>query len=134
MTLLDTSFVIDLLREQTRRQHGPAHGLLDDLAGESLALPLFVVCELEAGAARSSHPGKERERLGVLMGVLPTVLPDDRIPRAYGDLLARIQRSGKNVATMDLLIATQAIVEDAQLATRNRKHFESVPGLRILSY
>jgi len=35
---------------------------------------------------------------------------------------------------MDLLIATAALVQEATLATRNRRHFERIPALRLLTY
>jgi predicted nucleic acid-binding protein len=35
---------------------------------------------------------------------------------------------------MDLLIATAAVVDGAPIVTRNRKHFERVQGLEVVSY
>jgi predicted nucleic acid-binding protein len=35
---------------------------------------------------------------------------------------------------MDLLIATTCLYHEAPLLTRNRRHFERVPGLRLLAY
>ena len=34
---------------------------------------------------------------------------------------------------MDLLIATAAVVDDAELLTANRKHFAGIPDLRLLA-
>lgn len=51
-----------------------------------------------------------------------------------GDVLARILSSGRTVSTMDLLIGTVAVVEDAALLTANHSHFQTVPDLRLLSY
>ncbi len=41
---------------------------------------------------------------------------------------------GRPVASMDLLIATAAILDDASLVTRNAKDFSRIPGLRTLAY
>ena len=62
----------------------------------------------------------------------PTPTPVSR--RRTRKLLASIERAGNRVAAMDLLIATAAILDDAQLVTRNAKDFERVPGLRVLRY
>ena len=35
---------------------------------------------------------------------------------------------------MDLLIATAAIIDDAELLTKNVKDFAKVPGLRLMEY
>jgi len=60
--------------------------------------------------------------------------PDDRFAPMYGRLLADIQRRRQSIATMDLLIATAAILNDAPLLTRNRKDFSRVAGLRVMGY
>jgi predicted nucleic acid-binding protein len=36
--------------------------------------------------------------------------------------------------SMDLLIATAALLDDAPLITRNVKDFSRVPGLRVMGY
>ena len=62
------------------------------------------------------------------------VYPDDRFASTYARLLAAIQRSRQTIATMDLLIATAAILDDAPLITANVKDFSRVPGLRVIGY
>jgi predicted nucleic acid-binding protein len=60
--------------------------------------------------------------------------PDERFAPVYADALSRIQKAGRSISPMDLLIATAAIVADAELVTGNRKHFDAVPNLRLLTY
>jgi tRNA(fMet)-specific endonuclease VapC len=131
---LDTSFIVDLLREQAAKRKGPARLALEELCDEPLAVSVFVICELEAGAARAARPERERERLGYLIGALPVVFPDARFAPVYGQLLARLTTGGRSIATMDLLIATAAVADQAPLLTRNQRHFEPVPGLEVRSY
>lgn len=134
MTHLDTSFLIDLLREQQRRTPGPATSWLETHADEPLGLSVFVACELEAGAARAAHPQRERQRVRELLETTTVVYPDNRYAAVYGDLLARIQLRGRSLGAMDLLIATTAAAESVPLLTGDRRHFEHVPDLRLLSY
>jgi tRNA(fMet)-specific endonuclease VapC len=129
---LDTSFIVDLLREQSTGAPGPARRLLEEFEDEPLALSVFVACELEAGAAR--RPDRERARIGEILASVPTVFPDDRFPASYGDLLDRLLSAGRGISVMDLLIATAAVIDGATLVTRNAKHFERVPRLDIRSY
>lgn len=93
-----------------------------------------VVAELRAGAELSRRPLREHEELDRLLSGLLVTYPDDRFPTLYGRLLAAIHRSRRSVATMDLLIATAALLDDAPLVTRNVKDFSRVPGLRVLPY
>ena len=130
----DTSFLIDLLREAARSDRGPAHGLLDTLHGHELVLSVFAACELYAGAERSVNPPRERARVESLTDFLGIVYPDDRFASVYARLSAGLQRRGETVATMDLMIATVAVVDEASLVTRNRRHFDRVPGVDVVSY
>ena len=52
----------------------------------------------------------------------------------YARLLVSLRGGGRPIATMDLLIATAAIVDDAAIVMRNSKHFSRVPGLEIRGY
>ena len=58
---------------------------------------------------------------------------DIEICRTYADLKARIQAGGKNVACNDLWIAACAVRHSIPLITNNRKHFEVIPDLIVIS-
>lgn len=133
MIHLDTSFLIDLLREQVKGA-GPATSWLEAHAATPLAVSTFVECELEAGAADASHPTRERERVRQVLAAVTTAPPGERFAALYGSTLVEIQRRSKSVATMDLLIATTALESGAPLLTANRRHFEIVPDLTVLTY
>jgi tRNA(fMet)-specific endonuclease VapC len=135
MIHLDTSFLIDLERETNRDRPGPAFEFLETLdPAEVLAISVHVLCEMRAGAELTRRPLETHEALDQLFAGLLVSYPDDRFASAFGRLLASQRGAGKNVATMDLLIATAAMLDDAALVTRNTKDFERVPGLRVLAY
>ena len=134
MTHLDTSFLVDLLRERARGREGPAQRLLSTLADEELSISIHVACELHAGAELSSAPAAEHARVTVLCSALRIVPADERFPLQYGSLLGEMRRRGESIATMDLLIAAAARVENAPLVTRNVRHFERVPELSVIAY
>jgi predicted nucleic acid-binding protein len=132
---LDTTFLVDLLREQRSERFGPASTYLEGLPGdEVLAASVHVVCELMAGAMRVGAPPGELDRLSRLCDALLVVYPDHRFAEEYGRLSAQLDRAGTNVHAMDLLIATAAILEGAPLVTRNVKHFGRIPRLDVTSY
>ena len=134
MIHLDTSFLVDLLREARRGEAGPATRELDELAEEDLWISVFVACELEAGIELSKRPERERERVAELTAGLQVVYPDSRFAATYGRLLAELTRRGETIAAMDLLIGTAAVLDEAPLVTRNERHFARVPGLRVIAY
>lgn len=131
---LDTSFVVDLIRERRRREDGPATTWVRREAHSELAVATFVLCELEAGAAAATDPARERDRVRTVLSTIAHAAPTDGFAARYGSLLVNLQRAGKGLDTMDLLIATTALEYQAPLVTANRRHFDAVPGLEVLTY
>ena len=135
MIHFDSSFLIDLQRELIRERPAAAFDLIESFdAGEVLGVSVHVVCELRAGAELTRRAVAEHEALDHLLSGLLVVYPDDRFPAMYARLLAATRRSAVAVASMDLLIGTAALLEDAALVTRNVKDFSKIPGLRLLTY
>ena len=134
MIHLDTSFLVDLLRDAQRVQAGPASRLLMEIADEELTVSVFVISELMAGVELSRQPSAERERVADLLDGLEVAYPGPGFATAYGRLFADLERSGRRLAAMDHLIATSALVDGAALATGDSDDFSRVPGLAILAY
>ena len=133
MIHLDTSLLIDLLRETALERPGPAFDVMESIADEEiLAVSVHVVCELRVAAELSRRAIKEHETVDQLLGGLLVVYPDDRFAPMYGRLLATMKKAAP--PTMDVLIATAALVDDAPLITRNARDFARVPGLRLMRY
>ena len=135
MIHLDTTFLVDLLREQRRDTFGPASTYLEGLPdNEVLAVSVHVVCELMAGALSARAPATELEKVSKLCDALVVQYPDHRFAVAYGRLLARMHAAGAAIPAMDLLIGTAAMLDDAPLVTRNVRHFSKIPGLTVESH
>ena len=135
MIHFDSSFLIDLLREDAKGRPGPALDFIEALGDDELmAVSVHVVSELRAGAELSKRALAEHEAVDRLLGNLRVVYPDERFAPMYGRLFASAHRGGRPVPAMDLLIATAALLDDAALVTANLKDFARVPGLRTLSY
>ncbi|MGE0825302.1 MAG: type II toxin-antitoxin system VapC family toxin [Candidatus Binatia bacterium] len=133
MSFFDTSFIIDLLREQRRGIDGGSHKKLRQLDETPVQLSCFVVCELEAGAALH-HGQEEHQRVRRVCEQFEIVYPDERFASVYGATLAELKRQRITVATMELLIGVQALVENDTLITRNLRHFQKIPNLRVEDY
>lgn len=131
---LDTTFLVDAMRESRRRSVGPAHRWLAQHRPESLALSVFVLGELLVGAELHAEADQERQRVLSICGELPIISPDRRLAERYASTHAHLSRRGTPLATMDLLIGCTALVEDAAVLTANTGHFSRIPGLRVLEY
>ena len=133
MIHLDTSFLVDLQREADDEPR-PASAFLAERPTEPLGISVHALCELEAGVRLARHPERERQRLRSLIAGMAVVYPDDRFAASYARTYVALERRGKRMPTMDLLIAVAALIDRASLATRNAKDFASVPDLQVLSY
>ncbi len=134
MIHLDTSFLVDLLRESARGEEGAASRMLGTIQEEELRMSVFVACELATGAGMSKKSSEEKRKVDRLCSSLGIDYPDERFPPTYASLLRTQERGSGRISTMDLLIATSALVAEASLLTRYAKDFSRVPGLDLLTY
>lgn len=131
MIHLDTSFVIDLMRERSKHHDGPATRWLTDNVHEELRVGVHVACELLAGARSGPRPTDEEAKVRRVLDAVVLSYPDERFAPTYAEILSWTLRHGSRVAAMDTLIATAALAEGAPLLTKNVKDFERIPGLRV---
>ncbi|HUT32777.1 MAG TPA: type II toxin-antitoxin system VapC family toxin [Planctomycetota bacterium] len=131
---LDTSFCVDLIREQRRGKHGPATRMLRSLGDTPLFVSVFALCELDAGARLSRDTEEEFRGLAKLTEFVPVVYPDPAFPGAYGEIEAHLRRNGTPIPTMDVLIAALARLHGEPLLARHTEHFARIPGLVVQTY
>lgn len=134
MILLDTTFLVDAIRESRQEAPGSATAWLASNPRQEIAICVPVLCELLVGARLHSDPDAEERRVRQVCGSLPVVTLDERVPAIYAAAAAELIHTGARLAVMDLLVASIALAESAPLLTRNVKHFERVPGLTVLTY
>jgi tRNA(fMet)-specific endonuclease VapC len=131
----DSSFLIDLNEELAAKTPGAAFELLESLAeNELLAISVHAIAELRVGAELTKHPLQTHEMLDQLLSGFLIVYPDQRFAPMYARLWAAMNRNKRIVPVMDLMIATAAIIDDAQVVTKNARDFLRVPGVRVLTY
>ena len=131
---MDTSFCVDLFREQNNQAKGPATRKLEHLGDTPIMASVFVVCELQAGARMSQNPDAELRKVEIFTDRIGVIYPDSVFAVAYGEAEAFLRSMGKPVPTMDLLIGIQAKIHGLPLLTRDATHFKLIPGLVIESY
>jgi tRNA(fMet)-specific endonuclease VapC len=124
--LLDTNTVIYLQRGMP----GVAQKLLA-LGRQAVALPSLVVAELAYGVEKSTHQARNRERLEQLLAEF-TVLPwTHGAMWHYAHHFHALRQKGQPIGHMDLLIASQALAQEAVLVTNNTREFERIEGLKL---
>lgn len=132
--LVDSSFLIALMRESNRAESGPATRKLKQMGDSGLSLPLFVLCELEAGALASSRPEEQRLRISRLTELLPVEYPSEGFAAMYAKIEHELRLSGNPIPVMDLLIAALAQCLHEPLLTSDPEHFSRISGLQVMTF
>src|SRR5437660_1165022 len=114
--LLDTNILSDLLRHPRGRL---AHRIAE--VGEAhVCTSIIVAAELRYGASKKGSPRLSAQLEQVLgaIDVLPLEHPADVV---YGELRARLERTGRPIGANDMLIAAHALALGHTLVTDNRR-------------
>jgi tRNA(fMet)-specific endonuclease VapC len=134
MILLDTDHLSVFMDERDQR-----HGLLNsrmEAATEQIACTIVNVEEVLRGWLAVIHRMRDVHRqlpAYVRLGKLLNILSDWEIvpfTERAADQFAGLRRQPIRIGTMDLKIASIALVNDALLLTANQRDYSLVPGLR----
>lgn len=123
MIVADTDVLIDALRGVE-----PARGRIDlELSTGRLATTVVNAFELLSGAKATAQQSGVEHLLGA-MALFP-------LEFNAGEIAARIRRDlesrGEGIGMADYLIAGICLSRNAMLLTRNRAHFQRIPGLHL---
>lgn len=124
--LLDTNICIYMIKNKPPevRKH------FEQFMPGDIAISSLTVAELQYGVEKSA--AREKNTLALEAFLLPLEIApfDAESALAYGKIRAGLEKQGKPIGGMDMLIAAQAIAQDYTLITHNLKEFQWVSGLR----
>ena len=126
--LLDTNWVIDCLRQVERVVRR-----VEELEPEGIGISIISLAELYEGVFYSRRPeDDERELQNFLQGI-EIVDVDDEICRIFAVERGRLRAAGAIIGDFDIMIGATAKRHGLTLLTNNRRHFERMQGLNIIS-
>ena len=124
--LLDSDWIIDALGNQSAAKEA-----ITRHRAAGIAVSIVALGELYDGAVRDQDPP---ERLAAIRDYLTNfrVLGlSDEVMEVFARQRVRLRQSGQRLPDLDLLIAATALVHGLTLMTRNRRHYDRIPGLRL---
>ena len=99
-----------------------------------VGMSIISLAELYEGLVGSTSPHDAELNLQRLLDEVEEVVSlDDAICREFARQRAQLRSAGNIIGDFDILIGSTAIVHGLTLLTNNRRHFERLPGLRIVS-
>lgn len=125
--LLDTNICIYIIKNSPRSVIDKFHALrIGDLGISSITL-----AELEYGVSKSTHKAKNQEALYKFITPLEILHFDSLAAQFYGHVRADLERQGKPIGSMDMMIAAHALSLNTILITNNVKEFTRVKSLHV---
>lgn len=124
MILADTDVLIDYLADISP----VANQVFQYLAADQLWTTAITCFELLSGAAE----GKRGDNVRKLVDSLYILPLDQPAAQLAATVRRQLDRSGRAIGMPDSLIAGIALLHDLPLLTRNRDHFERLPGLNVV--
>lgn len=128
--MLDTNICIYLIKHDPARvlKHFKSHSIGD------IGISSITLAELRYGVSKSLHVERNRQALDEF--ILPLEVADFGEPAAnsYGLIRAELEKIGKPVGAMDMLIGAHAIALGVILVTNNTKEFKQIKNLKIADW
>jgi tRNA(fMet)-specific endonuclease VapC len=128
--MLDTNICSYVLRSRPASVKQRFEGAGPD----SLSISSVVLAELLYGAARHPAGAAIRREIRDFVSRLAVLPWDGAAAEHYGDLRAALERSGRPLGAMDLMIAAHARSRGATLVSNDVRHLRRVEGLLVANW
>ena len=126
--LVDTDWIIHYLNGNKRIVEK-----IESLEKGGLAASVVSVAELYEGIYYSTNSANNEKALNDFLSGISTLGVEDEVCKVFGKERGRLRQEKKMIGDFDLLIASTCLHHRLTLLTNNRKHYEMVDGLKILS-
>lgn len=128
--MLDTNICSYILKEHplSVKDH------FDKIGPDALSISTIVLAELYYGAVRHPKGTAIRKDIDDFAGRILIIPWDQAAADHYGILRSGLEKTGKPIGSMDMLIAAHARSIRATLVSNNTRHFEKVPDLLIAKW
>ena len=127
MYLLDTNICIYIIKakpigvlNQLRKKHK-----------KGLAISTITLAELEHGVCNSSRPEQNAIALSGFLSIIEVLPFDTKAAQVYGKIRTDLQKAGRIIGPLDMLIAAHAISDNLTLVTNNTKEFIRIKDIKV---
>ena len=116
------------------KRHFLAEKYLDSIEGQNLVLSFMTLAELALWADRRSWGAERRKRFSQFLTNFTTCHSDEPLCETWASIRHKAFVAGRPVDVADAWIAATALYLDIPLVTHNRRHFDHIEGLELVSF
>ena len=127
--MLDTDYCIDLIRIKAFRDMS-LPWIRSHEAGD-LGISVITLAELEYGVQKSSNQERNKRALDKFLLPLEVAEFDADAAVCYGKIRTSLEKGGKPIGSLDMLIGATVMALGIPLVTNNVKEFTKIQGLEI---
>lgn len=131
MVCLDTSFVIDIIRNNK-------DAVLKKESLEKTHEPLMIasptIIELIRGFRSRRISETQKEKVNQFLNAISTFSLDKESAIAAGNIEIDLLNRGQPIDITDIMIAAIAKANNEKIITRNLKHFKRIKGVEVEGY
>ncbi len=126
--LIDTDWAVHHLNgvEEIRMK-------LMEMQPHGLGLSIISLAELYEGVYHSNDPEKSQLQLADFLSSITVLEVNDEICKIFGQQRGHLRQRGMMISDFDLLIAATCLHHGSALLTNNRRHFQRIESLEIIS-
>lgn len=128
--MLDTNTCIYLIKQKPPSvlRHFTSHAVGD------IGISSITLAELRYGVSKSRQIEKNQQALDEFILALEIADFDEKAAHDYGAIRADLEKAGKPIGSMDMLIGAHAYAVGAILVTNNTKEFKRINHLKIVDW
>jgi tRNA(fMet)-specific endonuclease VapC len=128
--MLDTNTCIYVIKNKPAKvlKHFVSHSIGD------IGISSITLAELQYGVAKSQHVQKNKEALEEFILPLELADFDEKAAKSYGTIRATLEKAGRPIGAMDLLIGAHALCLGVTLVTSNTREFRQIKNLSIVDW
>jgi tRNA(fMet)-specific endonuclease VapC len=128
MVVVDTDVMSYVFKHDTRADLYEPH-----LAGKDLIISFVTYAELQRWAIASNWGDSKRNTLAEYVRTVLVFHSDDELCVQLAKITDDGKQRGRQIQAGDAWIAATALLHDVSLITHNRRDFDDVTGLKVIS-
>lgn len=129
MVVLDTSFIIDLIRNNSE-----AVRISEGLDSNEVSIATPTIVELVRGLESKNVRSYEKEKVFELIDNFKILDLDKDCAILAGEIEDNLRKTGDRIDVIDIMIGAIAIENNEILLTRNLNHFQRIEKLKCEGY